>query len=238
VPADLRAAIALNPRARRTFRSLSRMNLFALVYRTNAMKTPAGRAKKIAASRGHAGPWGNDCAGTGTQEEALRAYRPAAPILMRSGDQPLDAGDRIGRSHPEFHNAESDDVERRIEVADGVDDLIDGRAAGRLHQRVGKLHRIEHVEIEMHVDLREAGGADAAAHAIRHEQIGRRQSGDRGVAGEQDLVAVEVADTGKDDCCADSGGGEGVGRAHRGPRQAASAAPCRGSARLATSPAC
>jgi len=49
VPKDLRAAIALNPRARRTFRSLSRMNLFALVYRTNAMKTTAGRAKKIAA---------------------------------------------------------------------------------------------------------------------------------------------------------------------------------------------
>jgi uncharacterized protein YdeI (YjbR/CyaY-like superfamily) len=49
VPADLRAAIALNPRARRTFRALNRMNLFSLVYRTNAMKTPAGRAKKIAA---------------------------------------------------------------------------------------------------------------------------------------------------------------------------------------------
>jgi len=49
VPKDLRAAIALNPRARRTFRSLSRMNLFALVYRTNTMKTTAGRAKKIAA---------------------------------------------------------------------------------------------------------------------------------------------------------------------------------------------
>jgi uncharacterized protein YdeI (YjbR/CyaY-like superfamily) len=49
VPADLRAAIAESPRARKTFRSLSRMNLFALAYRTNAMKTPAGRAMKIAA---------------------------------------------------------------------------------------------------------------------------------------------------------------------------------------------
>ena len=49
VPADLRAAIARNPRARRTFRTLSRMNLFALTFRTTAMKTPAGRAKKIAA---------------------------------------------------------------------------------------------------------------------------------------------------------------------------------------------
>ena len=42
-------AIAQSPRARKTFRTLSRMNLFALAYRTNAMKTPSGRAKKIAA---------------------------------------------------------------------------------------------------------------------------------------------------------------------------------------------
>jgi uncharacterized protein YdeI (YjbR/CyaY-like superfamily) len=49
VPADLRAAIGKSARARKTFRSLGRMNLFALAYRTNSMKTPAGRAKKIAA---------------------------------------------------------------------------------------------------------------------------------------------------------------------------------------------
>jgi uncharacterized protein YdeI (YjbR/CyaY-like superfamily) len=49
VPADLRAAIEANARARSTFRALSRMNLFALAFRTNAMKTPAGRARKIAA---------------------------------------------------------------------------------------------------------------------------------------------------------------------------------------------
>jgi uncharacterized protein YdeI (YjbR/CyaY-like superfamily) len=49
VPADLRAAIEANPRARQTFRTLGRMNLFALAFRTNNMKTPAGRAKKIAA---------------------------------------------------------------------------------------------------------------------------------------------------------------------------------------------
>ena len=48
VPKDLRAAIAASPRARETFRSLGRMNLFALAFRTNNMKTPAGRAKKIA----------------------------------------------------------------------------------------------------------------------------------------------------------------------------------------------
>ena len=49
IPADLRAAIQANPRARKTFGTLGRVNLFALAFRTNNMKTPAGRAKKIAA---------------------------------------------------------------------------------------------------------------------------------------------------------------------------------------------
>ena len=48
MPADLRAAIEANPRARKTFTTLSRQNLFALSFRTNNMKTPAGRARKIA----------------------------------------------------------------------------------------------------------------------------------------------------------------------------------------------
>lgn len=48
VPADLRAAIEANPRARKMFRTLGRQNLFSLIFRTNKMKTPAGRAKKIA----------------------------------------------------------------------------------------------------------------------------------------------------------------------------------------------
>jgi uncharacterized protein YdeI (YjbR/CyaY-like superfamily) len=48
VPRDLRAAIAANARARRTFATLDKLNLFALAFRTNAMKTPAGRARKIA----------------------------------------------------------------------------------------------------------------------------------------------------------------------------------------------
>ena len=47
IPADLRAAIEANPRARKTFRTLGRQNLFALAFRTNAMKTPAGRTRKI-----------------------------------------------------------------------------------------------------------------------------------------------------------------------------------------------
>ncbi len=49
VPDDLRAAIEANPKARSTFRTLGRQNLFALAFRTNNMKTPAGRARKITA---------------------------------------------------------------------------------------------------------------------------------------------------------------------------------------------
>jgi uncharacterized protein YdeI (YjbR/CyaY-like superfamily) len=48
VPPDLRAAIDASPRARRTFRTLGRQNLFLLAFRTNSMKTAAGRARKIA----------------------------------------------------------------------------------------------------------------------------------------------------------------------------------------------
>jgi uncharacterized protein YdeI (YjbR/CyaY-like superfamily) len=49
IPEDLRAAIEKNPRARKTFRTLGKRNLFALAFRTNNMKTPDGRARKIAA---------------------------------------------------------------------------------------------------------------------------------------------------------------------------------------------
>ena len=48
IPDDLRAAIEANPRALQTFRTLGRQNLFSLVFRTNNMRTPAGRARKIA----------------------------------------------------------------------------------------------------------------------------------------------------------------------------------------------
>lgn len=47
IPKDLRAAINANARARKTFQLLNRTNLFALTFRTNKMKTPAGRARKI-----------------------------------------------------------------------------------------------------------------------------------------------------------------------------------------------
>jgi uncharacterized protein YdeI (YjbR/CyaY-like superfamily) len=49
IPDDLRVSIEASPRARKTFRTLGRQNLFALAFRTNSMRTPAGRAKKIAA---------------------------------------------------------------------------------------------------------------------------------------------------------------------------------------------
>lgn len=48
-PADLMKAINANPRASRKFKTLGKMNIFALTFRTNNMKTPAGREKKIAA---------------------------------------------------------------------------------------------------------------------------------------------------------------------------------------------
>jgi uncharacterized protein YdeI (YjbR/CyaY-like superfamily) len=48
VPADLRAAIDADPRAKTTFQTLSRGNLFALAFRVNSMKTPAGRTRAIA----------------------------------------------------------------------------------------------------------------------------------------------------------------------------------------------
>lgn len=49
VPADLRAAIQASPRALALFETLGRGNLFALAFRVNSLKTPAGRARKIAA---------------------------------------------------------------------------------------------------------------------------------------------------------------------------------------------
>jgi uncharacterized protein YdeI (YjbR/CyaY-like superfamily) len=48
LPPDLLKAIRANSRAQTTFRGLSRANLFSLAFRTNNMKTPEGRKKKIA----------------------------------------------------------------------------------------------------------------------------------------------------------------------------------------------
>lgn len=48
IPGDLLKAIKANPGARKTFATLTKQNLFAFAFRTNNMKTPAGRAKKIA----------------------------------------------------------------------------------------------------------------------------------------------------------------------------------------------
>ena len=46
-PADLLAAIEAQPKAARLFRTLNATNRYALAFRTNNMKTPAGREKKI-----------------------------------------------------------------------------------------------------------------------------------------------------------------------------------------------
>lgn len=48
VPADLQAAIDADPEARVVFETLTAQNRFALIFRTEAMKTEAGRRKKIA----------------------------------------------------------------------------------------------------------------------------------------------------------------------------------------------
>ena len=47
-PADLLAAINAEPKAQATYEKLSSQNRFALTFRTLAMKTEAGRARKIA----------------------------------------------------------------------------------------------------------------------------------------------------------------------------------------------
>ncbi len=49
LPPDLLKAIRANAKARATFETLNRMNLFSLAFRTQNMKTPDGRARKIAA---------------------------------------------------------------------------------------------------------------------------------------------------------------------------------------------
>jgi uncharacterized protein YdeI (YjbR/CyaY-like superfamily) len=47
LPDDLRAAIDANPRARKALPTLTRTQLFGIAYRTRAVKTPEGRARKI-----------------------------------------------------------------------------------------------------------------------------------------------------------------------------------------------
>ena len=48
MPPDFMQAIRGNVKALRTFETLNRANLFALRFRTNNMKTPEGRARKVA----------------------------------------------------------------------------------------------------------------------------------------------------------------------------------------------
>jgi uncharacterized protein YdeI (YjbR/CyaY-like superfamily) len=74
VPADLRSAIEANPRARKTFQSLSKMDLFALTFRTNNAKTASGRERKIAA-----------LVATLAQGKPIVRQRPSAPATGPSG---------------------------------------------------------------------------------------------------------------------------------------------------------
>lgn len=48
IPDDLQAAIDAEPKARATLKTLSAQNRYAIAFRTHNMKTPAGRAKKVA----------------------------------------------------------------------------------------------------------------------------------------------------------------------------------------------
>ncbi|MBI5069724.1 MAG: YdeI/OmpD-associated family protein [Deltaproteobacteria bacterium] len=91
LPADLRAAIEANPRARRTLGRLDRLNLFALGFRTRALKTPAGRAKKIAAlvttlARGEpiVRTGARSGSGTGSRSGSRPGSRPGSRSRSRS----------------------------------------------------------------------------------------------------------------------------------------------------------
>ncbi len=48
IPDDLQAAIDAEPKARKMLATLTEQNRFALAFRTHNLKTPAGRAKRIA----------------------------------------------------------------------------------------------------------------------------------------------------------------------------------------------
>jgi uncharacterized protein YdeI (YjbR/CyaY-like superfamily) len=48
LPEDLRVAIEANPQALATLRTLKRQHIFLMAFQVNHMKTPAGRARKIA----------------------------------------------------------------------------------------------------------------------------------------------------------------------------------------------
>jgi uncharacterized protein YdeI (YjbR/CyaY-like superfamily) len=48
VPDDFAAALAANPAAKQTFEGLSSQNRFAFIFRLGPVKTPEGRAKRIA----------------------------------------------------------------------------------------------------------------------------------------------------------------------------------------------
>ena len=83
IPDDLRTAIEANARALKTFETLSRANLFALTFRTNNMKTSAGRAKKVA-----------------TLVSMLARGETIVPQRTASGKTPSKAKPRARRKQP------------------------------------------------------------------------------------------------------------------------------------------
>ena len=91
LPADLRAAIAANPQARKRLPTLSRQYLFALAFRTNNMKTPAGRARKIAelvdmlARGGTFGEPASSRAEPSKPPRAAKAKPKAKPLAKQKG---------------------------------------------------------------------------------------------------------------------------------------------------------
>lgn len=103
MPPDLLAAIKSNARARKMFETLNRPNLFALAYRTSAMKTPAGREKKIASlvamlARGET---------VLPQSDKRAAKKPEARHPGRKERAARDAAPRSRRKRPQRSRATS-----------------------------------------------------------------------------------------------------------------------------------
>ena len=97
IPEDLRAAIEANPRARKTFRTLGRQNLFALAFRTNqhenasrAREEDRGAGRHARARRDH------HSAARATRQPSPRSRVPS-PVSAKSlglGTRDWDSGTR------------------------------------------------------------------------------------------------------------------------------------------------
>lgn len=77
VPEDLLAALEASPRAKKTFLTLDKTNLFAISFRLGSMKTAAGREKKVASM-----------VETLARGEPIVAPRPRAAVSPRARTRP------------------------------------------------------------------------------------------------------------------------------------------------------